>query len=63
MTDTIRRQILAVRGTGRTNMFDTNMVQVIADEMEFHELVVFIEERKSEYVRFILSGKTECDNN
>lgn len=62
MTDTIRRQILAVRETGRTNMFDTNMVQVIADEMEFHELVVFIEERKNEYVRFILSGKTKCDN-
>lgn len=62
MTDTIRRQILAVRETGRTNMFDTNMVQVIADEMEFHELVVFIEEHKSEYVRFILSGKTKCDN-
>ena len=33
MTEKIKEQILAVRATGRTNMFDTNMVQVIADEM------------------------------
>ena len=35
MTDKVREQILAVRATGRTNMFDTNAVQVIADEMHF----------------------------
>ena len=35
MTEKIKEQILAVRATGRTNMFDTNMVQVIADEMWF----------------------------
>lgn len=62
MTEKVRSQILAVRETGRTNMFDTNMVQVIADEKEFHDLVVFVEEHKSEYVRFILTGKTECEN-
>lgn len=50
--------ILAVRATGRTNMFDTNMVQVIADEMKFYELVVFIEEHKGDYAKFILTG--EC---
>lgn len=38
MTEKIKEQILAVRATGRTNMFDTNMVQVIADEMKFYEL-------------------------
>ena len=62
MTEKVKNQIHAVRETGRTNMFDTDMVQVIADENEFYDLVVFIEERKSEYVRFILTGKTECDN-
>lgn len=37
---------------------DTNMVQVIADEMKFYELVVFIEEHKGDYAKFILTG--EC---
>ena len=54
----IKEQILAVRATGRTNMFDTNMVQVIAKEMKFYELVVFIEEHKGDYAKFILTG--EC---
>ena len=43
MTDKVREQILAVRATGRTNMFDTNAVQVSADDMHFCELVVCIE--------------------
>ncbi len=58
MTEKIKEQILAVRDTGRTNMFDINMVQVIADEMKFYELVIFIEEHKEDYVKFILTG--EC---
>lgn len=62
MTEKVKKQILAVRETGRTNMFDVNMVQMIANEMEFYELVVLIEEHKSDYVQFILSGKSECDN-
>lgn len=57
MTEKVRDQILAVRATGRTNMFDLNMVQVIANEMDFYELVVFIEEHKDAYVRFILTGE------
>ena len=57
MTEKVRDQIRAVRATGRTNMFDLNMVQVIANEMNFYELVVFIEEHKNVYVRFILTGE------
>lgn len=57
MTEKVRDQILAVRATGRTNMFDLNMGQVIANEMNFYELVVFIEEHKNVYVRFILTGE------
>ena len=56
MKDKVREQILAIRDTGLTNMFDVNMVQRIAFEMGFHELVCFIEEHKSEYVHFILYG-------
>ena len=52
----VKEQIIAVRDTGRTNMFDTNMVQVIANEMGFYELVIFIEEHKKDYVNFIFYG-------
>lgn len=57
MTDKIRDQIHAVRKTGRANMFDVSMVQYVAHEMQFHELVVYLEEHRIEYVRFILNGK------
>lgn len=52
----VKKQILAIRDTGQTNMFDTIKVQRMAFEMNFHELVCFIEEHKSEYVQFILYG-------
>ena len=57
MTDKIREQILAVRNTGLTNMFDLNAVQRIAYDMDFYELVNFIEEEKTAYVHFILTGE------
>lgn len=57
MTEKIKEQILAVRDTGRTNMLDVNMVQMIAFEMEFYQLVNFIEDHKTEYVQFIMTGK------
>lgn len=57
MTDKVRNQILAIRDTGLTNMFDTRAVQHIAHEMSFFELVVFLEEYKDQYVRFILTGE------
>lgn len=57
MTDKIRELIMAVRDSGRTNMLDTNMVQIIANEMNFFELVIFIEEHRKEYVHFIFTGE------
>lgn len=57
MTDKIQDQILAVHATGRTNMFDLPMVQAIAHEMNFFDLVIFLEENRSEYVHFILTGE------
>lgn len=59
MSDKVRDQILAVRATARTNMFDTNAVQVIANEMHFYDLVVFIEEHKDKYAHFILTGEQQ----
>lgn len=57
MDEKVKEQVLAVRATGRTNMFDTNMVQVIANEMRFYELVIFIEEHREDYVNFIFRGE------
>lgn len=54
MTQTIKEQILAIRDTGLTNMFDVNMVQRLAYERDFYELVLFLEENRKEYVHFIL---------
>ena len=57
MTDKIKEQILAVRDTGLTNMFDVNTVQRIANSMGFFELVVYLEEHRREYAHFILTGE------
>ena len=57
MTEKIREQILAVRDTGLTNMFDVNTVQRIANDMGFFELVVYLEEHRHEYVHFIFTGE------
>ena len=57
MTGKIREQILAIRDTGLTNMFDVNMVQRLAFERGFYDLVNFIEESRDKYVRFILYGE------
>lgn len=53
----VRDQILAVRDTGLTNMFDVNAVQRIAYEMGYYELVNYLVEHRKEYVRFILTGE------
>lgn len=57
MEQKVKEQILAVRDTALTNMFDVNAVQVIANDMGFYELVVFLEEHRDKYVRFILNGE------
>ena len=59
MTETIKEQILAVRDTALTNMFDVNMVQRIANDMGFYELVIYLEDHRREYAHFILTGETE----
>ena len=56
MTETIREQILAIRDTGLTNMFDVRTVQRLAFDRDFYELVCYLEEHRKEYVRFIMFG-------
>ena len=57
MSETVKKQILAIRDTGLTNMFDVRTVQRIANDMEFYELVAYLEEHRREYAHFILTGE------
>ena len=57
---TVKEQILAIRETGLTNMFDVNAVQRLAFESDFYELVCFIEENRKSYVNFIFQGDDAC---
>ncbi len=52
----LKEQIIAVRDSGKTNMLDSRTVQYIANEMNFYELVIFIEEHRDRYSKFILTG-------
>ena len=56
-TDTVRRQILAIRDTGETNMFDVPMVQQIANRLGYYELVLFLIDHRKEYAHFIMTGE------
>lgn len=57
MSETVKKQILIIRDTGLTNMFDVHMVERIANDMGFYELVAYLEEHRKEYVHFILTGE------
>ena len=59
MEPIVKEQILAVRDTGETNMFDVNMVAQIAMREGFYELVDYLQDHKKEYGHFILTGKEE----
>ena len=57
MDEKVKEQILAIRDTGLTNMFDLPVVQRLAYERDYFELVTFLEDHRSEYVHFILTGE------
>ena len=52
----VREQILAIRASGETNMFDIPTVQAIANREGYHELVLYLVDHKREYAGFILHG-------
>ena len=57
MSEAVKEQILAIRDTGLTNMFDVRTVQHIANDRSLYELVVYLEEHRREYAHFILTGE------
>ncbi len=63
MTQKIKEQILAVRKSGLTNMFDINGVQWAADKLGLYDLVVFLidEQGRDEYKHLLMTGKTDIE--
>lgn len=58
MTEQIKDQILKVRDSGLTNMFNTGAVQWIAAQMGLPELAAYLAGSDAgEYVHFILTGE------
>lgn len=61
MNEIIMQQILAIRETGETNMFDLPVVTSIALRAGYMELVDYLERNKGEYVHFILTGEEKTE--
>ncbi len=59
LTDKVIDQILKIRALGTYNMIDIIGVQREAFDLDFHELVIFIQEHRDKYIRFILCGERE----
>lgn len=57
INDSIKQQILKIRDTGLTNMFDSKYVQWLANFCGYFELVCFIEDNVADYVKFITAGR------
>ena len=57
MTVAVREQILAIRASGETNMFDAQTVQRLAMERGYYDLADYIEVDVKAYAHFILTGE------
>lgn len=55
----LRRQLLAIRDSGKVNMLLLREVQRLAHEAHYFELVNFIEEEPKAYGRVVMTGKFE----
>ena len=54
--EVVKKQIIKIRDSGPTNMFDITVVQRLADQRHFFELVCFIEDQPERYFNFIMTG-------
>ena len=53
MPERVKEQILEIRATGETNMFDLPVVQRMAYERDYFELVIFLEEHPKDICAFL----------
>jgi len=59
LSETVKLQVLAIRDTGLTNMFDIATVQQMAFDRGYHELLNFIETDSKTYASFIVNGNAK----
>lgn len=59
MDSKVKEQILAIRDTALTNMFDIPRVTSLAKNMGYYDLVLFLQYNRAEYVSFIMYGDEE----
>lgn len=59
LRDQLRNEIDKIRNTGEVNMFDVPNVKRLAYYYNCHYLVCFLEERRADYINFILTGSFE----
>jgi len=59
MDPIIVQQIMQIRDSGETNMFDVNTVMAIAVRDDLYELADYLIEHPKEYCHFILTGKKD----
>lgn len=57
MTERIKEQIEAIRQSGETNMLDVKMVQWLANRENYFELVIYLEEHREDYIRYLFTGE------
>ncbi len=57
MEKAVKSQILAIRDTGETNMFDIPVVIDIAERDGYYKLIDYLSEHRDDYVHFILTGE------
>lgn len=55
--DQIRQQVLLIRNTGETNMFDVENVKRLAYYYNYHDLINYLNTDRAGYVNLILTGK------
>lgn len=55
--DKLKEQIMSVRASGLTNMFDTSGVLSIARQLGYIELSVYLKQKDNNYFAFIMCGE------
>lgn len=55
MSEKLKKQIIAIRDSGEVNMIDYKIVQLIAFNKQYYDLVSFIAEDENAYLRYIFS--------
>ncbi len=53
ITPSLIEDITEVRNGGEVNMMDRKGVQTVANDMEFFDLVVWIEDNKQDYMKLL----------